>query len=236
MTKTHSPMRTLLRWDLLGFAFCVVLFLVFPQLDLAVAANYYDGSGFTYADNRFVRFIYVLFAKIHVAFLLLFIVAIVFCSRKHWLEARRKWVFLLICLVLGPGLLINVIIKDNSLGRPRPEHVQQFGGEATFTPAFFYSGACAKNCSFVSGHAAMGFYLMAVAWVRQRRIWLMYGLILGALVGFVRILQGGHFLSDVIFAGWFTYFCYLGIARVMGMSLPPGTSTEAADGDEERQK
>ncbi|SMF31711.1 Membrane-associated enzyme, PAP2 (acid phosphatase) superfamily [Alteromonadaceae bacterium Bs31] len=223
-TRLISTIRKLARIDLLLMIACAIIFLIWPELDLAVAANYYADGKFIFADNAFIRFIYLLFAKIHIAYLLGFIIAIIICTRKQWLHSRKKWTFLLIALLLAPGLLVNTILKDNSLGRPRPQHIEEFGGKDQFTPVFYYSGACKKNCSFVSGHAAIGFYLMAVAWVRQRRIWLFYGVILGSLVGFVRIVQGGHFLSDVIFAGWFTYFTYLLLAKAMSMQLTPAST------------
>ncbi len=209
------------RIDLILMLVCAGVFLLWPEIDLYVAANYYSGDRFTYADNGFIRFIYLVFAKIHIVYLLIFIGAIIICSRKKWLKSRKQWSFLLFALLLGPGLLVNIILKDNSLGRPRPQHIEQFGGKQVFAPVFHYSGACKKNCSFVSGHAAIGFYLMAVAWVRQRRIWLAYGIVLGATVGFVRIVQGGHFLSDVLFSGWFTYFSYLLLAKAMNIQLAP---------------
>lgn len=208
-------------WDLIGLATCIAIFLVWPQLDLQVAANYYNGSEFTYANKPFIRFIYLLFAKIHVVYFVALLIAIIIATRKGWMLARRKAVFLLLTLVIGPGILVNLVLKDNGPGRPRPQHITQFGGDMTYAPAFHYSGECHKNCSFVSGHAAIGFYLLAVAWVRQRRIWLVYGVILGALVGFTRILQGGHFLSDVIFAGWVTYFTCKLTAYYLKLPLSP---------------
>ncbi|MCB1149464.1 MAG: hypothetical protein KDK48_04800, partial [Chlamydiia bacterium] len=43
---------------------------------------------------------------------------------------------LALTLALGPGLLVNVVLKPN-WGRPRPRHVIELGGEAKFRP--FYS-------------------------------------------------------------------------------------------------
>jgi len=215
-----AKLKTFMRVDLGLVIASIIIFLLFPNLDLSVAANYYHDGNFTYANNGFVRFIYLVFAKIHIVYLLLLFAAIAFFSKKSMLNARKKAIFLTLSLILGPGILVNLVFKDNTLGRPRPQHIEEFGGKMTFTPVFFYSGECAKNCSFVSGHAAIGFYLMAVAWVRQRRIWLMYGIVLGATVGFVRIIQGGHFLSDVIFAGWVTYFCCVALAWKMKIPFP----------------
>ncbi|WP_236074920.1 phosphatase PAP2 family protein [Teredinibacter purpureus] len=227
MTIKRPTITSFFRIDTILFTMSVLIFLLWPDIDLAVAAYFFDHNTFTYADNSVVRFIYLVFARIHILYLLFFIGAIIYCSRKRLPNAKKRWVYLLITLVIGPGILVNLVLKDNTLGRPRPQHIEQFGGEMIFTPVFYYSGECAKNCSFVSGHAAIGFYLMAIAWVTQRRRWIFYGIALGSFVGFVRILQGGHFLSDVLFAGWFTYFTYTLIGYLMGMvpktpaRLPP---------------
>jgi lipid A 4'-phosphatase len=68
------------------------------------------------------------------------------------------------------------------------------------------------NCGFVSGHAAAGFSLMTwgiwSAWPRRKR-WLVIGTAAGLFIGSVRIMQGGHFLSDVIFSGWAVWLIYV---------------------------
>jgi lipid A 4'-phosphatase len=114
------------------------------------------------------------------------------------------WLFLALVLIIGPGILVNTVLKEHS-GRPRPGHLIEFGGSHAFMPVF-RSGECARNCSFVSGEAssiyAIGFAIAMLA--RRRRASLLGTAILaGSVVGFIRIAQGGHFLSDIIFAGVF---------------------------------
>ena len=90
-------------------------------------------------------------------------------------------------------------------------HVQAFGGPAPYIPALQLSSHCDTNCSFVSGHAAGAFSIMAwgmLACRRHKLQWLCAGLVFGAVVGAVRMAQGGHFLSDVLFAAlavWWTH-------------------------------
>jgi lipid A 4'-phosphatase len=103
---------------------------------------------------------------------------------------------------LGNGLLVHEALK-NQVGRPRPNQVQEMGGAVPFVPALQVSQSCARNCSFVSGHAAMGFGFIAFgmwASVQGRRRWMLTGLLMGSTIGLVRIVQGGHFLSDIVFA------------------------------------
>jgi lipid A 4'-phosphatase len=65
---------------------------------------------------------------------------------------------------------------------------------------------CEKNCSFVSGEAsslfAMFFGLAMVAGTRARAL-IAVGIALGSFAGLIRMSQGAHFLSDVVFAGIF---------------------------------
>ena len=51
--------------------------------------------------------------------------------RRRMLLSGRAVLFLMATLALGPGLLVNVILKDH-WGRPRPIDVTQFGGEQHF--------------------------------------------------------------------------------------------------------
>jgi membrane-associated PAP2 superfamily phosphatase len=120
-------------------------------------------------------------------------------------------VFLALMLALGPGLVVNGILKPN-WGRPRPGQVQEFGGELDFVDAWeFGEGPSGISKSFPSGHASMGFYLMAPAFLLYRRhpkwalAFLGLGLAGGLAVGLGRIAQGQHFPSDVLWAGGLVY-------------------------------
>lgn len=120
-------------------------------------------------------------------------------------QSLASWVFLGLVLITGPGLLANTLLKDH-WARPRPLYVVEFGGPDRFTPVLARSGQCARNCSFISGEAssifALGFAVAMLA--RRRRAALMGAAVAaGALIGLIRIGEGGHFLSDVVFAGVF---------------------------------
>jgi lipid A 4'-phosphatase len=68
------------------------------------------------------------------------------------------------------------------------------------------SRECPRNCSFVSGEASAmfaPFFALAFLLPQYRMGLLAAGLATGLLVGTVRIIQGAHFLSDVLFAGIF---------------------------------
>lgn len=132
---------------------------------------------------------------------------------------RRRAAYLLGSLAIGPGLIVNVILKDN-WGRPRPSMIQQFFGPSTYVPPLIPSAQCDDNCSFASGHASLAFWLVAFALLappRLRTPALVATLGFGGLVGFSRIAQGGHFLSDVLYAAAIT----VGVIFALYKSLIP---------------
>jgi lipid A 4'-phosphatase len=127
-------------------------------------------------------------------------------QRAFFSRQRRAALYLLLVMVIGPGLLVNTLFKDQ-WGRARPSQIEEFGGTKQFTRAAIPADQCEKNCSFVSGHASVGFFFLAFAyvWPRRRVFWLAAGTGLGLGIGLVRIMQGGHFFSDVIFCGIVVY-------------------------------
>jgi lipid A 4'-phosphatase len=130
----------------------------------------------------------------------------------------RLWAFITTLYVTGPGLLVNVLLKQN-WGRARPATVVEFGGTKLFTPPFEIAGQCSKNCSFVSGEAASAAVMVIVLAIcfrdsvpRKWRPAMYVGLAALFLIGSgMRVATGRHFLSDVVFAGLFMLI----IARVL---------------------
>lgn len=209
------------------FVAAAILFNGFPAVDIDVSRLFYDpaAGGFYLAAAPFCRWIYESVEIIAAAWgvLAALLLPIFWFGKKKWLGlTTRHIVYLLAVLAIGPGLIVNVILKDH-WGRARPYDVVQFGGMSPFTPAFVISDACRSNCSFVSGHAAMGFYFIAFGFTARRRRALIFSLagIYGTTVGMVRILQGGHFLSDVVFAFFIVYAAAAGMYALMFERKPP---------------
>lgn len=127
--------------------------------------------------------------------------------RSRMLIPGRAAVFLTVSLALAPGLVANVLLKDH-WGRPRPVDVVQFGGAEHFVPWWDPRGDCDKNCSFVSGDVSGAFWTLAPAALAPAP-WrpVAYGaaLVLGTATALFRMMAGGHFFSDVFFAGFFTF-------------------------------
>jgi lipid A 4'-phosphatase len=207
---------TLQSWDPHSFAgwrcrillALVLVFVVVPQVDLGVSALFYDAATQRFvSEGPLLNLIRkgvppVLYAVV------LFLVLIWLGDRlgpglrAGWPRGRHI-AFLVLSLALGPGLIVNGLLKE-FWGRARPGDIAAFGGDGHFTPPFMIADQCATNCSFVSGHAAIGFWVVAFALLapaRWRRAAIIAALLFGAVVGGARIVVGAHFLSDVVFAG-----------------------------------
>jgi lipid A 4'-phosphatase len=188
---------------------------LFPEIELRIARPFYE-----IVDTSHNVFALRIYPPLTVARdiglwigTLLVVPAIVALIIKLVLPRRKLLmpgcaiVFLISTLALGPGLLVNVVLKDH-WGRPRPIEVTQFGGTDRYVSWWDPRGTCDKNCSFVSGDVSGSFWTLAPAALAPPQ-WraLAYGasLTLGAGMAAIRVMQGGHFISDVIFAGVFTF-------------------------------
>ena len=126
-----------------------------------------------------------------------------------WPQHRPLCLFLVLVLIIGPGLLINAVFKDH-FGRSRPVQVSQFGGEQQFQP-LGEPGPKGSGKSFPSGHASTGFYWVALSvyfWPRQRNVAYAFaalGILHGTLMGLGRMAQGGHWPSDILWSAGFVY-------------------------------
>jgi len=200
------------KWMLATSLLLAAGFVAFPEIDLAASALFYrDGAWFLVAESSWVDVSYrslPIASRLIIAILIgLWLLSLI--RRLPRLHARRAtFGFLLAAVLLGPGLLVDNVLKDN-FGRARPGKVQEFGGKSRFTSAFIPTDQCRKNCSFVSGHVAGTAFLMAFGWLAApavRRRWLLASIAASIWMGYVRVVMGGHFLSDVIFAWFAVYF------------------------------
>jgi lipid A 4'-phosphatase len=224
-----------------AFAIAAALFSLVPGIDLwASGLFYHPGPGFFLGDWWPIRAIYTAVPHVTEA-MVVGVPALFFLGllrrRPIWRIDGRAAVFLLLALALGPGLLVNTVLKDH-WGRARPSQVTTFAGTQHFTPALLPSDQCARNCSFPAGHPAIGFSLVSFAFLvrvpQRRRLAVSAAVMAGAVIGAARMAQGGHFLSDVVFAGllviatsWLLYEALLArdglgrLARLIGATRPP---------------
>jgi lipid A 4'-phosphatase len=189
-----------------------LVFWAFPGIDLWAASLFYrPGDRFFLKDSGFAVFFYdsirTLTPVLIVALVVMLAIACVRRSRPFGLGVAAI-LYLILVFALGPGVLVNATLKDG-WGRARPSQIVEFGGTRQFTPAFVVSDQCERNCSFVAGHPSMmfGFFGLALLLApgRRRTIAVAGVVVLGAMAGLGRMMQGGHFLSDVIYSGVFVY-------------------------------
>ncbi len=124
----------------------------------------------------------------------------------------RSLVFLVLTLAIGPGLLVNVGLKNHS-HRPRPVQTVELGGKWDFRPWYRFDGQCEKNCSVVSGEASSAFWTLGPALLAPpplRPSAVIAALTFGTSVAALRMAFGGHYLSDSLISGLLTILLVLG--------------------------
>ena len=191
-----------------------VVFGLYPQLDLMISApfnamvrNGYNFSPRIYPSLLLARDVGLWVGTAVIVPVVAALVLKLLLPRRRLLLSGRAILFLMTTVALGPGLLANVVFKDH-WDRPRPIEVTQFGGPLHFVAWWDPRGECDKNCSFVSGDVAGAFWTIApAALVPLPWRALAYGaaLTLGIGMAAARIMMGGHFFTDTVFAGVFTF-------------------------------
>ena len=192
-----------------------LVFGLVPSLDLRAAELFYataDAHGHTFAWRLSPSLILVHDIALKAGFVLLLpvVAAMVWkliAPRRPMLISARAAVFLILTMLLGPGLLVNVALKDH-WGRPRPIDVAQFGGQEHFVPWWDPRGDCPNNCSFVSGDVSTVAWTFAPAALVPgpwQPLAFAGAFVLTAFMAAIRMMAGAHFPTDTIFAGVFTF-------------------------------
>lgn len=141
---------------------------------------------------------------------LIFLISIMLLPLSYFIDGLKKYrrllIFIILFIFIGSGLIVNFLFKDH-WGRPRPREILQFGGQYKFIHHWLM-GPTSKNSSFPSGHASIAFFMIFPYFIYKRTrvlLTLIPGIIYGLIMGIARMAQGGHFASDVIYAGFFMY-------------------------------
>jgi membrane-associated PAP2 superfamily phosphatase len=228
---------------LIALAVAAVVGLVFgldPSLDLKIAGLFFvpDRAFWASTDPGFLwlRSIgtWIVSAVVAPAFIALAWKLIQ--PRRAMLIPGRAAVLMIATLALGPGLVTNVILKDY-WGRPRPIDVTEFTGGEHFVPWWDPRGDCPKNCSFVAGEPSGAFWTLAPAALAPpawRVLAYASSLAFGAVIGAGRIVAGAHFVSDVVFAGVFTFLIVWTVHGLLYRWPATRTTDERVEGIVER--
>ncbi|WP_299820915.1 phosphatase PAP2 family protein [uncultured Jannaschia sp.] len=205
------PNPVLSRIEAVGIAALLVaaLFLTFPNLDLRISGIFGDARGFPLRAS--MAWNAVRDAMIGLTDGAMIVVVGMLLAGLAWPASRvlrtRVLAFATASYALGPGLLVNAVLKPQS-GRARPWNVDLFGGDAAFTPVLTAADQCPSHCSFVSGEASALatmttiLLLVAVPLLPARHcVVARVGIVAVAIFGsLLRVAFGAHFLSDVVFA------------------------------------
>lgn len=200
---------------IIAFSLCIffsVIFFVFPQLDIKFSALFFHHGSFV--DQPWMLVARHTLDLIVWAFMFILSLILIWCALVQG-RLKKAALFLILCFALGPGLLVNVVLK-NHWGRPRPATITQFGGKLTYQKPWVKSNECATNCSFVAGDSSTAFAFFALVVLIRKK--LMRNLVFSLCVlnwlffAFLRIAAGGHFLSDVLIGAtlvWIiVWLCY----------------------------
>ena len=199
----------MLRVCLLVFLGLTAIFLPFSEIDLWAASLFYNGNNdfwlrqtlFNVIKNDYIRPGVGIVAVAGLSYYIYHRLT----GRPGKIKKLARYGFLLICIALSTGFVVHAIFKDN-FGRARPKQVTEFAGNQEFTPALLPAQQCERNCSFVSGDASLGYVFLALALyaTKRRKFWILTTVAAGLGLGLLRMMNGSHFLSDILYSGVFT--------------------------------
>jgi lipid A 4'-phosphatase len=212
------------------------VFLVFPTVDLWVSGLFYDPArgGFYLANETAL----IVFRRSSGLFMIAVCVVVVVSIVLKLAQPERPSVIpprasilMVSTLALGPGLIVNLVLKDH-WGRPRPGQIDVFGGTAPYVDVWQITNYCATNCSFVSGEGSSAIWLMVVALVAPKRWQIPLAVVIGLYAGALslnRIAFGGHFLSDVLLSWGVTVLIIAFVYRLLYVDPPPALTDTKLD-------
>lgn len=185
-----------------------LMFGIFPELDLKLAALFYDPATKTFPLQSDGVAAFARDAAMWVAWALALPALIAIVGKllrpdRPMLIRGRAAVFLLVTILLSAIVLSNLTFKSH-WGRPRPVMVTEFNGPWQFVPWWDPRGECGRNCSFFSGEGATAFWTYAPAALTPptwRPLAYAAATLFGIATSVLRMAFGGHFFTDVAAAG-----------------------------------
>jgi lipid A 4'-phosphatase len=203
----------------------LVVFALWPGIDLGVARAFSGDGGFI-GHTAFERAARAFFNI--TPFVVLGAFAALYGLRRlgvavPYAPTGRALAFLVATMAIGPGLVVNLGLKDHA-HRPRPIQTKEFGGPFEFRPWYRFDGECRHNCSFVSGEGSEAFWMVAPASLAPPPLQapaIAGALLFGVLTGLLRMAFGGHYLSDVLLAALITLIVVQGARMLLFADRDP---------------
>lgn len=218
---------------LILIALTSAVFLAFPGIDIWFSDLFYKNGFLAGQLGGFIAFRDLwrnMTAVIAVVLVVVLMIKLAWPYR-HSLLKPRDVAFILSTLIIGPGIVTNLIFKDN-WGRPRPFMVDIYGGHAPFVGVWQITHYCTRNCSFISGEGSSATWLVTLAVLLPRRFRAVGFTVLAAFgVAFSlnRVFIGAHFLSDVILAWWITLLVIAVEYRLLYVNPPQALTNESME-------
>lgn len=228
--------------SLFGFGVCATWLLESTGADLAWAGAFYRSGGanggWLYARELPWSALYD-YGELPGWFLVAAAAALYAGARAGKAPSRYKSCCLVIVLTvaLGPGLLVNGILK-NYWGRPRPIEISAFGGPLSYQEAWVM-GVPGEGKSFTCGHCSMAFSISSAAAFYPYHpvlsvVALATGVVYGIVMGIARMAQGGHFPTDILWSGVIVLSIVAALYYLV-FRIPEHGGAEATRGRKERE-
>ena len=200
------------------FLIFFLVYLIFPNLDIYISEFFFVDGEFISEKYPLIKILRDILKNLMIifSFIFIFILIIMKVYNKKINQNKNKYrrsMLLLLGLILGPivgcGIIANLYFKDN-WGRARPIHVEEFNGDKTYTPPFYMSDQCQKNCSWIGGETSAAFsFIVGLMILKKPQLFIKVNILFGLMVIFCRMAMGGHFFSDNLFAAIFMVYLAL---------------------------
>jgi len=195
------------------------VYCLWTDFDLALSRQFFDPERQTWtgSGSRLIVLSYTwgpLFSGL-AAFWALFHFFASYMHPRFWAK-RAVSLFILLCIVVGPVLVVNGIVKE-SWRRPRPRDIVEFGGSHPHRKVLEFGNRDYRGKSFPGGHASAGFVLVLFYFLLKGRkppiplAALLFAVGWGTWISYVRIALGGHFFSDNLYAFGLNWYVVLAL-------------------------
>lgn len=193
-----------------------LIFYSFPQIDWYISGLFFSSHRFMVGDIFSIAQVTLRLA-ILLAGLYSFGLIVVGLIKKSSSQIKGG-IFIILCFLIAPGLIVNLVLKDQ-WGRPRPAQTSLFSGHLAYQRVWVKTDECPTNCSFVAGDSSAALTFLAFAFLPMSRR--LRRFVAGSALGFfvfnacMRIMHGRHYFSDVVIGALLVYLIILLLYRLI---------------------
>lgn len=181
--------------DRLFLGIGTLLIIVAPFFEQSIAQMPYDFTMLKFygETHRWCSILYYSIPVVTTSLILLSFFILFF--KKN---LKKVAVITLLTLTIAPGIIVNSALK-NHWGRARPYQVIRDGG--TYSKPWQPHFNRPKDNSFPSGHVSVAMMLgVPLLALGRRKLGFLVSFAFAGVIAIVRVLQGGHYFSDVLSA------------------------------------